>query len=306
MRVLVTGGGGFIGSHLVRALLSRGDSVRVLDDWSTGLRSRLEGLAGDLDVIDGDIRDERVVARACAGAHGVLHQAAQVSVPRSVEAPRETADVNVTGLVTLLSAALRAGTRGFVLASSCAVYGEPRNERQSESSPCAPASPYAASKLAGEAFVQAACREGLRGVSLRYFNVFGAGQRPDSAYAAVIPAFVSALRAGRAPLIHGDGRQSRDLVHVSDVVRANLLALDAPDEAVGCAFNVGTGRATSVLDLATILAGLVEGGRPPEFGSPRPGDVRHSLADTSRAASVLGFRAETGLEDGLRSVASAS
>jgi nucleoside-diphosphate-sugar epimerase len=303
VRVLVTGGGGFIGSHLVRALLARGDSVAVLDDWSTGLRSRLEGLSGDLEILDGDVRDARLAARACEGADGVLHEAAQVSVAVSVEDPVTTADVNVTGLVTLLGAALSAGARRFVLASSCAVYGEALSPRQSEADMPAPASPYAASKLAGEAFVRAACRQGLRGVCLRYFNVYGAGQRPDSAYAAVVPAFFAALRAGRPPIIHGDGSQSRDLVAVGDVVRANLAALDAPDAAVGRAINVGTGRATSVLALAEGIAAALGVPLSPELGPPRPGDVRSSLADTSLAEELLGFRAETSLDEGLRAMA---
>lgn len=303
MRVLVTGGGGFIGSHLVHALLERGDGVRVLDDWSTGLRERLEPLSGDLEVIDGDIRDEAMVARACEGMNAVLHEAAQVSVVRSVEAPRETADINVTGLVTLLSAALTTGARAFVLASSCAVYGEPSAEIQAESDSAAPASPYAASKLAGEAFVRAACREGLRGVSLRYFNVYGKGQRPDSAYAAVVPAFLSAYREGRRPVIHGDGTQSRDLVSVEDVVRANLAALEAPDAALGHAFNVGTGRATSVLELSRALAAVTGSSLEPEFGPSRPGDVRRSRADTRLAEKLLGFRARVELAEGLARMA---
>ena len=302
MKVLVTGGGGFIGSHLVRALLARGDSVRVLDDWSTGLRSRLEGLTGDLDVLDGDIRDARAAERACDGAQGVLHEAAQVSVAASVDDPVTTADVNVTGLVTLLRAC---GSRRFVLASSCAVYGEPATVRQAESDPVAPASPYAASKLAGEAFVRAACREGLRGVSLRYFNVYGAGQRPDSAYAAVVPAFFAALGSGLSPVIHGDGSQSRDLVHVDDVVRANLLALDAPEAALGRAFNVGTGRATSVLELARGIAGALGVTFTPTFAPARAGDVRASLADPSAAEAALGFRSRVGLPEGLWSMAAA-
>ena len=305
MKVLVTGGGGFIGSHLVRALLGRGDSVRVLDDWSTGLRARLEGLRGDLEILDGDVRDARMAARACEGADGVLHEAAQVSVPVSVADPVTTADVNVTGLVTLLHAARAAGALRFVLASSCAVYGDAPSARQSESDAPAPASPYAASKLAGEAFVRAACREGLRGVCLRYFNVYGEGQRPDSAYAAVVPAFFAALRAGRQPAIHGDGSQSRDLVAVRDVVRANLAALEAPDAAVGRAFNVGTGRATSVLALAEAIAAALGVSLKPAFEPARAGDVRRSLADTTLAEALLGFRAETTLDEGLRAMAAA-
>jgi nucleoside-diphosphate-sugar epimerase len=300
LRVLVTGGGGFIGSHLVRALLERGDSVRVLDDWSTGLRSRLQGLRGDLAVLDGDIRDEAAARAAVEGCDAVLHEAAQVSVAASVEAPRHAADVNVTGLATMLQAALGAGATRFVLASSCAVYGEPRSEEQSEDDETAPASPYAASKLAGEAFVRAACREGLRGVSLRYFNVFGAGQRPDSAYAAVVPAFAQALREGRTLEIHGDGEQSRDLVHVGDVVRANLAALQAPDAALGRAFNVGTGRATSVNELARLMAGELAVPLKATHGAARAGDVRRSRASVRRAESELGFRASVGLAEGLR------
>jgi nucleoside-diphosphate-sugar epimerase len=302
VRVLVTGGGGFIGSHLVRALLSRGDVVRVLDDWSTGLRARLDGLGGSLEIVDGDVRDPRVARRACEGMDGVRHEAAQVSVVRSVEDPRETADVNVTGLAVMLRAAREAGATRFVLASSCSVYGDAAGEVQSETDATSPASPYAASKLAGEAFVAAACREGMRALSLRYFNVYGAGQRPDSAYAAVVPAFFAAARAGRSPVVHGDGSQSRDLVHVDDVVRANLAALGAPDSSLGRTFNVGTGRGTSVLELARRIARIAGSDAQPVFEEARPGDVRHSRASTHRAESELGFRAEVDLDEGLRGI----
>lgn len=297
MRVLVTGGAGFIGSHLVRALLERGDRVRVVDDFSTGRESNLEGLP--VDVVRGDVRDASAVALAVDGCEAVLHEAAEVSVPRSVEDPERARSINAGGTRVVLDACRAAGVVRFVQASSCAVYGASERERQSEADPPSPQSPYAASKLEAEVLALEATRRGLVAVSLRYFNVYGARQDPGSAYAAVVAAFASALREGRQPVVHGDGHQTRDFVHVDDVVRANLLALDAPVLAAERPVNVGTGRAISVLELGRVMGDVL--GRPfaPPHLPERAGDLRRSLADTRRAHEVLGFDAGVTLEEGL-------
>ena len=299
MRVLVTGGAGFIGSHLVRALLARGDQVTVLDDLSTGRAENLAGLEQSIDFRRGDVRSADDVREAVARVDAILHQAAQVSVPRSVEEPVLTGDVNVLGTVRLLEAARHSGNVRFVLASSCAVYGDAPPPIREDAQP-RPVSPYAASKLAGEHFVAAAAHAGLRALSLRYFNVYGRGQDARSAYAAVVPAFAQALSEGRSPRIFGDGEQERDLCHVSDVVHANLLALEARPEAFGRAFNVGTGRAVTMNELARQIGGVLGRDIAPVHEPERAGDLRRSLADTALAREVLGFEAEIGLEDGLR------
>ena len=301
MKVLVTGGAGFIGSTLVRALLERGDEVVVLDDLSTGRRENLEGLEGSIELHEGDVRDAAAVERAVAGCQAVSHQAAEVSVPRSVEDPVRCTQVNVTGTVVLLEAARRAGLRAFVLASSCAVYGDAGGgEPRGETDETRPLSPYAASKLAGEQFVSAAAAlHGLGALSLRYFNVYGARQDPSSPYAAVIPKLAEALRAGSEPVIFGDGGQTRDFVHVDDVVRANLAALAAPPEAAGRVFNVGTGCSTDLLSLADAIGRRLGCDRQPRHEPERVGDLRHSRARVELAERVLGFRASLDLEAGL-------
>ena len=299
MRALVTGGAGFIGSHLVRALLARGDRVRVLDDFSSGTEARLASLGGSLDIIRGDVRDAASVARAVAGTDLVVHLAAQVSVPRSVVEPLFTADVNVLGTLRVLEACRAAGASRFVLASSCAVYGDQPPPLRESALPM-PLSPYAASKLAGESFVAAAAHGGLGAISLRFFNVYGAGQDAHSAYAAALPAFAAAVAAGRAPRLFGDGLQERDLIHVDEVVRAILLALEAPPEAVGHAFNVGTGRAITMLELARRVGEVLGQSVTPSHEPARSGDIRFSLADTTRARDLLGFEDRIDLVEGLR------
>lgn len=299
MRALVTGGAGFIGSHVVAALLAEGHSVRVLDDFSSGHEERLSPLAGPLEVLRGDVRDGEIVAKATESVNAVVHLAAQVSVPRSVAEPELTADVNVSGTVRVLEAGRRAHAGAFVLASSCAVYGD-QPSPVSESSLPRPNTAYAASKLAGEAFVAAFSEAGLPGVSLRFFNVYGSGQDANSAYAAALPAFVAAIGSGRPARLFGDGLQERDLVHVDDVVRAIGLALEVPTQARGRAFNVGTGQATTMLGLARLVGEILGRDMAPSHESARPGDLRFSRADVTLAREVLGFEARVDLAEGLR------
>jgi UDP-glucose 4-epimerase len=299
--VLVTGGCGFIGSHLVRALLARGDRVRVMDDLSSGKRANLADVAKDVDVHVADVRDAAACARACDGASVVYHQGARPSVPKSVDDPQGTFDVNVVGTHNVLLAARAAGARRVVIASSSSVYGHQPELPKHERMPPMPASPYAAQKLAAEQLGLAFARSmGLEVVALRYFNVFGPRQDPLSAYAAVIPAFADALLRGKPPTIHGDGQQTRDFTFVEDVVRANLAA-GAREGASGHTVNVAAGRRTSLLDLFLHIARLT--GREdvaPVHTPTRQGDVRDSLASIDLAREVLGWRPEVTLEDGLR------
>lgn len=298
MRVLITGGAGFIGSNLVDRLLRDGHEVRVLDDLSTGHEANLDPAA---ELFVGDVADESLVARATEGCEVVFHQAAHRAVLRSVEHPLETDTANVHGTLTVLDCARRAGVRRVVYASSSSVYGGATRLPTPETEPTLPRSPYAVSKLAGEHY----CRVywelfGLETVSLRYFNVYGPRQRPDSAYAAVIPLFIDALASRRRPVVHGDGHQSRDFTFVDDVVAANLRAAEAP--AVRCAgnvYNVAGGARHSLLDLLDVL-GRIMGVRPePVFTDPRPGDVRHTHADLTAAERDLGHRPSVGFEEGL-------
>jgi UDP-glucose 4-epimerase len=299
--VLVTGGAGFIGSHLVRGLLARGARVRVLDDLSSGKRANLADVAQDVDLRVADVRDPAACASACAGVSVVYHQGARPSVPRSVDDPQGSFDVNVVGTHNLLLAARAAGARRLVFASSSSVYGHQPELPKHERMPPMPASPYAAQKLAAEQLGLAFARSmGLEVVALRYFNVFGPRQDPQSAYAAVIPAFATALLSGQAPTIHGDGEQTRDFTFVDDVVRANLAAGERPG-ASGNTVNVAAGRRTSLLDLFRHLARLT--GREdvtPVHTPTRQGDVRDSLASIDLAREVIGWRPEVTLEDGLR------
>jgi nucleoside-diphosphate-sugar epimerase len=302
VKVLVTGGAGFIGSHLVRGLLDRGDEVVVLDDFSTGRRENLTGLEGPLRVVEADLQEPSALESAVAGCDGVLHHAAEISVPRSIQDPVRCTDLNVTGTVSALEAARRAGAMRFVLASSCAVYGDAGGGApRAETDELRPISPYAASKLAAEQFVTAAALlHGMGAVSLRYFNVYGARQDPASPYAAVVPKFIEAHLAGRSPTIFGDGRQTRDFVHVADVVRANLLALEAPAQAAGRAINVGTGSSVDLLELAGSIGRLCGSGAAPDLQAERAGDLRHSRARVELAEELLGFKAANDLEAGLK------
>ncbi len=298
MRILVTGGAGFIGSHLVEELLRRGDSVRVLDDFSTGRRENLASLRGNLEILEADLRDARRVEEAVRGVEWIFHLAAFISVPQSMLDPQTCFDVNVGGSVGLLEAARRAGVRKVVLASSTAVYGETNVFPTPEETPLAPLSPYALSKQVNELYAGLYTRTfGLPVAALRFFNVYGPRQRPDSPYAAAIPIFISRLLAGQPLTIYGDGRQSRDFIFVKDVVRANLMA--AESDVAGEAYNVCSGRETTILDLIEELSEVSP--RQPEVRheAPRLGDIYRSLGNPEKAARAFGFRAQTSLAAGL-------
>jgi UDP-glucose 4-epimerase len=298
----VTGGAGFIGSHLVRACLEAGESVRVLDDLSTGKRENLAGLRGEAELCQGSVADFAAVERAARGCEVVYHQAAIASVPRSTEDPIGTHAVNATGTLHVLEAARRAGARRLVFAGSTAVYGDGPELPKREEMPTSPRSPYALQKLTGELYCEQYARLfGLSAVPLRYFNVFGPRQDPHSMYAGVIPLFVEALRKGERPRIFGDGQQSRDFVFVKDVVAANRAAAAAPEAAAGKAVNVGGGSRVSLLELLVEIADALGVPRPePRFEPERAGDVRHSQADISRAKSLLGWQPRVTLQEGLR------
>jgi nucleoside-diphosphate-sugar epimerase len=294
---LVTGGAGFIGSHLVRSLLEAGDSVRVLDDLSTGKKENLEGLGVELTV--GDIRDERLVRDACEGVDRVFHLAALASVAASMQAPLQYYDVNLLGSVNVLRAAVDSGVSRVVLASSAAVYGN-TNGVVHEDTEKHPLSPYADAKLAMESAARTfSSAYGLPVVALRFFNVYGPRQSPDSAYAAVIPLFILAMLKGEAVKIEGDGKQTRDFVFVGDIVRALLIA-SVREAAVGGVFNVGGGRSISILELAQTLQRIFPESPPPVHVAPREGDIRFSEASVERIRTALEYRPNTDLIDGLR------
>ncbi|MDD8043256.1 MAG: SDR family oxidoreductase [Verrucomicrobiota bacterium] len=301
-RVLVTGGAGFIGSHLTEALLRAGHSVRVLDDLSSGRRENLANLNGDIDFIEGDICDAATVKRAVAGVDTVFHQAAMASVPRSVERPRETNTVNIGGTLELLCAARDAGVRRFVFASSSSIYGDNPVLPKSEEMALSPISPYGLQKQAGEQYVCMFHRlYGLETLAIRYFNVFGPRQNPESDYAAVIPIFITRLLQGRAPTVYGDGEQSRDFTYVENVVRANMLCMDAPSGAVGRAYNVACGERYSLNDLLRMINAELGTLTEAEYTAPRPGDVKHSQAAIALARRELSFEPVVGIEEGLAS-----
>jgi UDP-glucose 4-epimerase len=301
---LVTGGGGFIGSHIAATLVARGQRVRVLDNFVTGRRENLASIVDDIELIEGDVADPQTARRAVAGVEIVFHQAAIPSVPRSIADPLAAHHSNTLGTLQILLAARDAGVRRVVFASSSSIYGDNPTLPKREDMPPAPKSPYAATKLAGEAYCQSfSDAYGLETVSLRYFNVFGPRQDPLSEYAAVIPRFITALLAGQPPTIYGDGQQSRDFTYISNVVQANFLAAEAP-AASGQVFNIACGKRISLLELVAILNDICETDLAPEHAAPRPGDVRHSLADITLAQDVLGYGGATSLEEGLRQTVS--
>jgi len=307
MKYLVTGGAGFIGSHIVRALLEQGATVRVLDNFSTGKRENLDGLIQKfgkkrLEVLEGDIRDASRVGEAVRGIDILFHEAAFVSVAQSMEEPQECFDVNITGTSLLFDAARKAGARRAVVASSAAVYGESEAFPLVEETPLMPKSPYAVSKRVGELHAELFTKSfNFEVVALRYFNVYGPRQRPDSMYAAAVPIFVRRLLDGRPVTVFGDGGQTRDLINVRDVVRANMIASEHPD-AAGKVFNVCTGIETRILDLLEVLFDLFPNVCEPAFTAPRAGDLYRSIGSPQKALDVMGFKAQVSLDEGLKEV----
>lgn len=299
-RYLITGGAGFIGSNIAHALIARGESVRILDDFSTGRSQNLEGVADRVEIVRGDLRDPASVARAVRDVEIVLHQAALNSNPRSIKEPGPTNAVNVGGTLLLLEAARQAGVRRVVYASSSSVYGESPILPKTEELPLLPKAPYGVSKLAAELYCRVFTHVyGLDTVSLRYFNVFGPRQLPDSEYAAVIPRFLRRMLAGQRPIIYGDGEQSRDFTPVENVVEANLLAAGATAGA-GEVFNVACGQTTTLNRLAELLNAELGTDLPPIYEAPRPADILHSYASIRKAEAALGYQPRADVRLGLR------
>lgn len=303
MKALVTGGAGFIGSHLVERLLALGHEVRVIDDFSTGKRANLEGFANDrLEVVEADIRDGWKLRDLAAGCEVIFHEAAIVSVPYSVENPQETHDVNLQGTLNVLEAARHAKARRLVFASSAAVYGDAPGLPKHEGMLPTPIAPYGLEKLTSEHYLAIFARlYGVETVALRYFNVFGPRQDPSSAYSGVISIFADRARRGAPLTIFGDGLAYRDFVHVSDVVDANLLASAAPGIS-GSAFNIARGGKTTMNDLATIIGRIVGRELVVNHEAARAGDIAESVADISRARKGLGYAPKVGVEEGLRTL----
>lgn len=299
MKALVTGGAGFIGHHLVLALLDRGDDVAVIDDFSTGFASRLDPVRSRIGLVEGSILDPEALDAAMASSEVVFHEAAIASVARSIAFPRATNEANASGTVEVMLAAARNGVRRVVYAGSSSVYGVPTELPCRESQRAAPTSPYGASKLAAEHYVHTLGQ--LRGVEtmvLRYFNVFGPGQDPSSEYSAVIPRFVTAALEGRAPIINGTGEISRDFTYIENVVRANLMAADA-SRPTGLTCNIACGSRFSLLELLDAIFDAVGQRVHPTFGPPRQGDIVHSQADISLASEVLGYEVVVPFREGI-------
>jgi len=298
---LVTGGAGFIGSSIARALLARGDKVRVIDNFFSGKRENLADIARDIELIEGDIRDKAATARACAGVEVVYHEAAIASVPRSLADPVSSNEANVSGTLNVLHEAKKAGVRRVVYAASSSAYGDTPTLPKIETMTPSPLSPYAVSKLAGEHYCQVfAGAYQLETVCLRYFNVFGARQDPKSEYAAVIPRFVTAGLAGEGVTIFGDGTQSRDFCYIDNTVAANLAAAAAPAaSASGRVFNVACGAATTLNDVVRMISENLGRPIPITYAPSRVGDVKHSLADIAAARAGLGWEAAISFKEGL-------
>jgi nucleoside-diphosphate-sugar epimerase len=307
MKYLVTGGAGFIGSHIVQTLLEQGTSVRVLDNFSTGKRENLEELrqrfdGNRLEVLEGDVRDASRVEEALRGVEVIFHEAAFVSVPQSMDEPQNCFDVNITGTSLLFDSARKAGVRRAVVASSAAVYGDSEALPLIEETPLQPKSPYAVSKRVKEMYAELFTSSfGFDVVALRYFNVYGPRQRPDSMYAAAVPIFARRLLELKPVTIFGDGGQTRDLINVRDVVRANLIASEHPD-AAGKIFNVCTGIETRLLDLLDVMYQLLPNSPSHQFAPPRAGDIYRSVGSPQKAAEVIGFQSQVSLVDGLKEV----
>jgi UDP-glucose 4-epimerase len=300
-KMLVTGGAGFIGSHLVEALAADGAEVLAFDNLATGHRENLNGVKGRHALIEGDIRDTAALAAAMRGVEVVFHEAAMVSVPLSCEKPRECHEVNATGTLNVLLAAREAGVKRVVMASTAAAYGNNPTLPKRESMRAEPESPYGLTKVTGEYYLRSFAQlYGMQTVALRYFNVYGPRQDPKSTYSGVISKFVDVLMAGGVPTVFGDGRQTRDFVFVKDVVQANVKAMLAPALPPGEVINVGTAKAVSLLELLAVLGELTGQNATPSFLPPRAGDVLHSLADISQARRLLGYEPQTSIREGLQ------
>ncbi|MDE1176710.1 MAG: SDR family oxidoreductase [Edaphobacter sp.] len=299
---LITGGSGFIGSHLAHALVDRGQQVRVLDNFETGLRKNIEPLLDRIELREVDLTDAEAVRSACEGMDYVLHEGALPSVPRSVKEPRPSHETNIGGTFNVLEGARLAGVKRVVYAASSSAYGNQPGFPRVETMAPQPLSPYAVQKLTGELYMQAYWRVyGLETVCLRYFNIFGSRQVPDSPYSGVMARFILMMMRGERPTIFGDGEQGRDFTHVSNVVEANLLALEADaTKAAGRVFNIACGERHTLNETYASLATLLGFEHPPLYGPEREGDVRDSLADISAASEALGYVAQTDFEEGLR------
>lgn len=301
MSYLVTGGAGFIGSHIVEELVRRGETVRVLDNFITGKRENIAPFLNLIELDEGDIRDLKTCRQALEGIDYVLHQAALPSVPRSIEDPLLTNEINVRGTLNLLLASYEAKIKRFVFASSSSVYGDDTQLPKKEGSEGIPLSPYAVSKFVGEKYCQVFAEiYGLETVSLRYFNIFGPRQDPLSQYAAAVPLFITKILAKQSPQIFGDGEQSRDFTYVANVVEANLRAVEAPPEASGGVFNIACGERTTVNTLVKEIGKLTKCLVEPVYIAPRPGDIKHSFADINKTIKVLHFEPLVSFRQGLK------
>jgi nucleoside-diphosphate-sugar epimerase len=301
-RYLITGAAGFIGSHLAHALVARGEQVRGLDNFETGLRSNLEDIADRIDMREADLRDADAVRSACEGVDFVLHQGALPSVPRSVKEPRPSHETNIDGTFNVLEGARTAGVKRVVYAASSSAYGNQPGFPRIETMVSQPISPYAVQKLNGELYMQSYWRVyGLETVCLRYFNIFGPRQVPDSPYSGVMARFILQMMRGERPVIFGDGEQGRDFTYIDNVVHANLLSLKAPATLVaGRVFNIACGERHTLNETYDALATLLDFAHPSTYGPERDGDVRDSLADISAAHEALGYAPQVGFKEGLR------
>jgi UDP-glucose 4-epimerase len=298
-RILVTGGAGFIGSHLVHALVARGHDVRVLDDFSTGRLSNLFGIVDSIDLVEGSITDCECVQRAVDEVDYCYHLAALPSVPRSIASPETTNEVNVTGSVNVFLACRTADVKRVIYASSSSVYGATGAEPLREDRPCAPMSPYAVSKFAVENYARVfASLFSMEIAGLRYFNVFGPKQDPNSPYAAAIPLFIAAIRGGQSPVVFGDGKQSRDFTYIDNVIEANLRAMEAPGPLSGV-YNVACGASTSVLEIVRMLNEILGSSLAPSFEPARPGEIPWSQANIDKARDTFGFVPIVDVREGL-------
>ena len=300
LKYLITGGAGFIGSNIAENLVNKGEEVRILDNFSTGRRENIAPLLNRIELIEGDLRDLPAVKRAAKGMNYILHQGAIPSVPRSVASPIESNEANANGTLNLLVAARDEGVKRVVYASSSSVYGDTPELPKKEDMKPNPLSPYAVAKLAGEYYCQVFFKiYGLETVCLRYFNVFGSRQDPTSQYAAVVPKFITAMLCGKSPTIYGDGLQSRDFTYIENVIKANLLAAQSP-EAPGKVYNMACQKRFTLLELIDVLNEILGTRIEPVHADPKIGDVKHSLADITRAKNELGFNIEVDFKEGLK------